>query len=114
MNLKPLHPSLYRTHDFPTERLTKTRTGIKYYVNRDFQYQYARDWRRLAQVESDVEQVFVSDLKQKCTQRQAQQRRLIQQARNLVDPQKREQSMERALAFDMPECTQLQQFGRRH
>jgi len=103
--------SLERRGKYQVERATQARgvpRDIPYFVADGFQAKHARDPYSLARLEHLVKDEYESSLRYSCYSQKEQQRRLFYQARILRTRQQREDAMERARAYKLTACDQLQ------
>ena len=102
--------SFYQTVEYPIQRVTQTRSVMKditYYVGRDFEGRYVRNWRDLVNVEKLVEHHYVLKLRNTCDRERTIQRRKIHNARNLYEKAERERAMKEAMNMALPSCKEL-------
>lgn len=99
--------SLHRTERHPVPRQTTAEhiyPDIPYFVSAKFERDYARDRRRLFNVEREVQQSFLYDLHRRCELERTEKARLLQTARRTFNREERQRRTEEAEAMAMPTC----------
>ncbi|KAL4239655.1 DnaJ (Hsp40) [Mactra antiquata] len=92
--------SLNRSDKYSAQRKT-AQLHIPYYVKQDFTANFAGDLRR---IERQVEEEFVSNLRQNCWRERSYKENMLWRARNYADAK----LYERAQNMETPSCDQLQ------
>ncbi|XP_060586084.1 dnaJ homolog subfamily B member 12-like isoform X1 [Ruditapes philippinarum] len=92
--------SLNRTDKYSAQRKTQ-HLHIPYYVKQDFTSNFAGDLRR---IERQVEEEFISNLRQNCWRERSYKENMLWRARNYADAK----LYERAQNMETPSCDQLQ------
>ncbi|XP_048760298.1 dnaJ homolog subfamily B member 14-like [Ostrea edulis] len=92
--------SLHRSGKYDTERTTSN-LRVKYYVRNDFKVDFKGDLRR---IERNVEEEYISNLRQNCWRERSYKENLLWRARNHADAR----LYERAQNHPTPSCDRLQ------
>ncbi|XP_022316048.2 dnaJ homolog subfamily B member 14-like [Crassostrea virginica] len=95
----PLY-SLHRSGKYDTERFTSN-LRVKYYVKNDFKVDFKGDIRR---IERNVEEEYISNLRQNCWKERSYKENLLWRARNYADAR----MYEKAQNHPTPSCDRLQ------
>ncbi|EWM27683.1 dnaj subfamily b member 12 [Nannochloropsis gaditana] len=107
--------SLHRTDRHPLQRSTSMEhilPNIPYFVGQSFGRDYARDRRRLFQVEREVQQSYLYDLQRQCEGQKQNKVRRVQAARRLFNAEERAKRMAEADALPLEACRLFQEATR--
>jgi hypothetical protein len=86
--------------------------NIPYFVGQSFGRDYARDRRRLFQVEREVQQSYLYDLQRQCEGQKQNKVRRVQAARRLFNAEERAKRMAEADALPLEACRLFQEATR--
>jgi len=102
--------SLDKTEAFSIRRITPQQTP--YFVNQNFARNYARDYRALAQVEAQADQMYFKKLEDDCRAETKDQKLKIAEAKRSKSVDQA-QLLQKAYAMNLPSCQRLSDLGRR-
>ncbi|KAJ1373618.1 DnaJ sub B member 1 [Parelaphostrongylus tenuis] len=94
--------SLHHTNKYPIKRLTQSSLKVPYFVKSDFEQAYRG---RIRQIESQVEDEYIQQLRMNCYKEQNQRETLLYRARWQNDPD----LLRRANQMPMPHCDRLKE-----
>jgi len=102
--------SLDKTDAFSIRRTTPQQTP--YFVNPSFARNYARDYRALAQVEAQADQLYFKKLEDECRAETKDQKQKVSEAKRSKSPDQA-QLLQKAMSMNLPACARLTELGRR-
>ncbi|KAE9415126.1 hypothetical protein Angca_009311 [Angiostrongylus cantonensis] len=94
--------SLHHTNKYPIKRLTQSSLKVPYFVRSDFEQAYRG---RIRQIESQVEDEYIQQLRMNCYKEQNQRETLLYRARWQSD----QDLLRRANQMPMPHCDRLKE-----
>ncbi|VDP14052.1 unnamed protein product [Heligmosomoides polygyrus] len=94
--------SLHHSSKYPVKRLTQSDLGVPYFVRSDFEQAYRG---RIHQIEAQVEDEYIQQLRMNCYKEQNQRETLLYRARWQRD----EYMLQRANQMAMPHCDRLKE-----
>jgi len=102
--------SLDKSDTFSVRRITPQQTP--YFVNPSFARNYARDYRALAQVEAQADQMYFKKLEDECRVETKDQKMKVAEAKRSKSADQA-QLLQKAYSMNLPSCTRLSELGRR-